>query len=130
MRKVVFTILVGLTFLNSSVEASSIRDIIDINDDTKEVIKEVAKEGVKVVAQRSAVPLSVYGAGSLGLTANTGTAISTLSGIAATNATLYAIGSGASTVIAGITGITVAPVVVGGAIVTGITISIVDYICD
>lgn len=145
MKKIILTVLVGMTLVSSSVEASSsfmksVSKYINIVGqgisntmsllDSDNIPDEVIKIGAEIVAGHSAIPLSVYGASSLGVTASTGTAIATLSGVAATNATLYAIGSGAASVIAGVTGVAIAPAVVGGAIVTGIATSVIHFILN
>ena len=83
--------------------------------------KELAKVAVTAVAESVSVPAAVAGASAMGVTASTGTAIATLSGAAATNATLYAIGAPVASAL----GVTfAAPVVVGGAIVGGIALAV------
>lgn len=83
------------------------------------VAKGIGKTAVSIGAESVAIPTAVVVSKAIGATASTGTAISTLSGAAATNATLAGIGAQTSAVI-GALGITVAPVVVGGAIVCGV----------
>ncbi len=87
-------------------------------DKIRTTIKHARRMGVDIAAEATAVPVAVAGASYMGVTASTGTAISALSGAAATSATLAAIGGPAS-VCLGIVGISVAPAVVGGAIVAG-----------
>ena len=83
--------------------------------------KELARVAVTVVAETVSVPAAVAGASAMGVTASTGTAIATLSGAAATNATLYAIGAPVASAL----GVTfAAPVVVGGAVVGGIALAV------
>lgn len=93
---------------------------IDIVIDTaKDYGKSAVKTGVKTMANTtiaaSATSTAVSLVGAAGMTAKTGTAIATLSGAAATNATLCAIG----TPVASALGIAAAPAVVGGVIVAG-----------
>ena len=83
--------------------------------------KSVVKVAVTVGTEASAIPAAVAGASAIGVTASTGTAIATLSGAAATNATLYAIGAPVASAL----GVTfAAPVVVGGAVVGGIALAV------
>lgn len=93
---------------------------IDIAIDTAKYYgKSAVKTGVKATLNTtiatSATSTAVSLAGAAGMTAKTGTAIATLSGAAATNATLCAIG----TPVASALGIAAAPAVVGGVIVAG-----------
>lgn len=92
------------------------------------VASSAAKTGTKVyvgkVIATSAVPTAVSVASATGMTASTGTAIASLSGIAATNATLYAVGAPVATTLATVTGITIAPAVVGGALVAGAAVAV------
>lgn len=81
--------------------------------------KDIARAGVHMAADMGAVPVAVYGAGALGVEATTGTAIATLNGAAAVSATSYAIGAPVATAIGTLTGIVIAPSVVGGAIIVG-----------
>jgi len=86
-------------------------------------VKKAAKVAVSIAVEAVAVPTAVAGASAMGVTATTGTTIATLSGAAATNATLYAIGApiaSALTPVATALGATVAaPAVVGGIVVGG-----------
>ncbi len=89
-------------------------------DAGKRVAKGYVKHSIKAAADTaittSATSTAVYLAGAAGMTAKTGTAIAALSGAAATNATLCAIG----TPVVAATGIVAAPAVVGGVIVAGV----------
>ena len=86
-------------------------------DTAKDVGKDIVKAPIKAVADTAittgATSTAVYLAGAAGMTAKTGTAIAALSGAAATNATLCAIGTPVVTTL----GIAAAPAVVGGVIV-------------
>ncbi len=88
-------------------------------DTAKDAGKELVKAPIKAAADTaitaSATSTAVYVAGAAGMTAKTGTAIAALSGAAATNATLAAIGTPVVTTL----GIAAAPAVVGGVIVAG-----------
>ena len=100
-------------------------DVYEIYNDAQErgYVSSVAKYGTKAyvngVIAGSATSAAVATAGTLGVTASTGTAIASLSGAAATSATMAAIGGPVATGIAAVTGVTLAPAVVGGAIVAG-----------
>jgi len=87
-------------------------------------IKDIRRVAVGIVAESSAIPTAVKIISYTGVTASTGTSIATLSGAAATSATLASIGSTAvgTTISAAATavGITMAPAVVGGVIVIGV----------
>lgn len=86
----------------------------------KGAVKGYVKYSIKTAADTaittSATSTAVYLAGAAGMTAKTGTAIAALSGAAATNATLCAIG----TPVVAATGIVAAPAVVGSVIVAGV----------
>jgi len=82
--------------------------------------RDVAKIGVHYASTVGAVPAAVSGASALGVTAGTGTAISTLSGAAAVSATSAAIGAPVAAAIGTVTGVVLAPAVVGGVIIAGV----------
>jgi len=82
----------------------------------------VAKETVAVMVTPALTSVAVSTAGAMGATASTGTAIASLSGAAATSATLAYIGTG----VAGAVGVTVAsPAILGGVIVAGVSSAVV-----
>ena len=83
-------------------------------------MRDVAKVGVHVAAGAGAVPATVASASALGATAGTGTAISSLSGAAAVSATSAMIGAPVATAITSVTGVVLAPAVVGGVIIMGV----------
>ena len=91
----------------------------NIPDKAKATVKYIKTAGVDIAAEFTATPVAVACASYMGSTASTGTAISALSGAAATSATLAAIGGPAAAFL-GMVGLSVAPAVVGGAIVTGL----------
>ena len=88
-----------------------------LTDTAKDVGKGIVKAPIKAAADATittgATSTAVYLASAAGVTAKTGTAIATLSGAAATNATLAAIGTPVATTL----GIAAAPAVVGAAVV-------------
>ena len=88
---------------------------IDAADDGIDA-QDVAKVAVHYVVDAASVPAAVSTASAMGVTASTGTAISSLSGAAAVSATSAAVGAPVSTAL-GAVGIAVAPAVVGGAII-------------
>lgn len=84
-------------------------------DHVKDGVKDGVKNATRATIVGASTPTAVSVAGAVGMTAKTGTAISSLSGIAATKATLYAIGAPVASAL----GLTTAPAVVGGVIVMG-----------
>ena len=81
--------------------------------------KGLVKVGVEFVVRSAAMPVAVSTASAAGVTAGTGTAISTLSGAAAVSATSAAVGAPVASALSAI-GITVAaPAVIGGVIIAG-----------
>ncbi len=107
--------MIPLKILEIAVDCYNAKDSKKIET----VAKGIGKTAVSIGAESVAIPTAIAVSKAIGATASTGTAISTLSGAAATNATLAGIGAHASAVI-GTLGITVAPMVVGGAIVCGV----------
>ena len=94
--------------------------LIDVTKDYgKTVAKTAMKTAVNSVITTSATSTAVTVAGAVGMTAKTGTAIASLSGVAATNATLCAIGTPVASTFTAVTGVACAPAVVGGAIIAG-----------
>jgi len=100
----------------------------------KKLVKTAAKVATKQVVKKASIPVAVQTASLLGVEAGTGTAISSLSGAAATSATAAAVGG---TVIEGAAaigiGVTAAPAVVGAAVIGGIGIGVaclIDSIFD
>ncbi len=91
-----------------------------MSDDLAKAARETV---VNIAVEVVAVPTAVSTVSALGTTAGTGAVISSLSGAAATSATLASIG-GSSAVLLGGVGIALAPVVVGGAIVTGVALAV------
>ena len=90
--------------------------------------KGVRETAVGLVADSSAIPIAVQVASYIGTTASTGTSIATLSGAAATSATLASVGSTVvGTALSGAAaalGVVVSPAVIGGTIVTGVAVGV------
>ena len=108
----------------------SLRDVVSA-DTLEDAGKAVAKETLAVTVVAPALTsAAISTAGAMGATASTGTAIASLSGAAATSATLAYIGTG----VAGAVGMTVAsPAIVGGMIVAGVSSAVVfsvDWLLD
>ena len=101
--------------------ATGVYEVYKSKDDEKlqKAGEVAAKTTINIVVEGAAIPAAVATASSLGVTASTGTAIGSLSGAAATSATLSVIGGPASIAL-GTVGIVVSPVVIGGVIVVGI----------
>jgi hypothetical protein len=121
-----FVSVVGTSSLSARsypVRSTTVELISKTLDDGGLSGKDVAKVAVDYVVTTNAVPAVVTVASELGVTASTGTAISTLSGAAATNATVAAVGSSVSTAL-GAAGIVVTPMVVGGAVITCVAIGV------
>jgi hypothetical protein len=86
--------------------------LFNISNDSTDMIIEGSTEAL-------AMPVAVSSASTLGVTASTGTAISSLNGAAAVSATSYAVGSAVieGAAIVGLS-IPAAPAVVGGVVIT------------
>lgn len=104
---VAVTVLAGFTLCGATAHAAT--------NEIGGAAKAATKAAASSAAASGATSTAVYVASTAGMTAKTGTAIAALSGAAATKATLCAIG----TPVVSALGLTVAPAVVGGAIVAG-----------
>ena len=118
---IVFLVFFSLLFGYKNSEAATFysgikktpeKILSNISDDVTDTVIEGTTEAL-------AMPVAVSSAGALGVTASTGTAISSLSGAAAVSATSYAVGSAVieGAAVVGLS-ITAAPAVVGGVVIT------------
>lgn len=96
--------------LTEAVDAAYDVGTAAVNGDMNTIAKQTAKSGAGYYVATSAPAIAVKIAGWLGVKASTGTAISALSGAAATKATFAAIGTATGLALA-------SPAVIGGAVV-------------
>ena len=141
MKKIIIIASVNLLLIQTPIFADTIgtiKQVINASknalikpNNIKSIMKEATIDGLEA-AGKEAVAITIVtpalttgavaGAGYIGATASTGTAIASLGGAAATSATLGAIG----TTVLGAVGVTVAsPAVAGVAIVGGVASAIV-----
>jgi hypothetical protein len=111
--------VLGASSASASPKVAGTLELASNSLDGELSVRDLAKAGVVFGAEASALPAAVAGASALGVTAGTGTAISTLSGAAAVSATSAAIGAPVAAVIGTVAGVALAPAVVGGAIIAG-----------
>ncbi len=119
-NKVILTVLVASLVLNASAEAEIMKSV---GKYTPYIpfgleVEDVAKSAVTYGVETASMPVAVYGASTLGVTASTGTAISSLSGAAAVSATSASIGTAIAGGAVTVGGVVIAPVVMGGVVIT------------
>jgi len=106
----------GMSVAGDALDGTLLKD----DDTSTQIAKITGHAAIHIATETASVPVAVSIASVSGMTASTGTAISTLSGAAATSATLAGVGTTVLEVVglAGSVAIA-APAAIGGAIVLG-----------